>query len=372
MQQLVGILLNASMHRGIPRCETGQESLENYEESAQSYGLIPCFLKLEDINLETGRCIAYIKNEHDYSLIDIPIPKVIHNRAIYFNNSSHLRMNRLLNKGIIVFNFCNRYGKDEIHRRLASNPSLKKFLPDTFTATPTVIRRMMKQHNDLILKPCRGSIGQGIMRLRNVSSKWALTYSNSPTIGGWETITLNKVQLPPIVLRRISRHPFLVQERIQLAEYQGNPYDMRVTVQRGLQGLWQMTGMYAKIAPSSTFVSNIAQGATALPVESLLATSVPTQSPESIIHCIEQIALEIAWSLSTQLPWIADFGMDIGITYDGKPYFIECNGRDQRYGFRKANMMSIWKKTYEQPMAYALHLLERNVYSRNLPSYHHH
>ncbi len=370
MQQLVGILLNASMHRGIPRCETGQESLENYEEGAQFYGLIPCFLKLEDIDLETGRCIAYIKNEDNYVLIDIPIPKVIHNRAIYFNNSSHQRITRLLNRGIIVFNVCNRYGKDEIHRRLASNPSLKKFLPDTDTATPTAIRRMMKQHNDLILKPCRGSIGKGIIRLRQVQSNWTLTYSRSPSIGGWKTVTLNKDQLPPIVLHRISRLPFLVQERIPLAEYHGNAYDIRVTIQRGLQGQWQLTGMYAKIAPSGTFVSNLAQGATALPLESILSTSIPSQSPLTIIQCIEQITLEIAWSLSRQLPRLADFGMDIGITSEGKPYFIECNGRDQRYGFLKANMMSTWKKTYDQPMAYALHLLESNVYSRNRPTYH--
>jgi len=371
MQQLVGILLNASMHRGIPRCKTGQESLANYEEGALGYGLIPVFLKLEDIDLETGRCLAYIKNDNDYVLIDIPLPKVIHNRAIYVNNSSHLRISRLLNIGIIVFNVCNRYGKDEIHRRLSSNPSLKPFLPNTDTATPTVIRRMMKKHNDLILKPCRGSIGQGIMRLRKVNSNWMLTYSNSPSIGGWKTITLNKEQLPPIVLRRISRHPFLVQERIPLAEYQGNAYDIRVTIQRGLQGLWQMTGMYAKIAPSNTFVTNIAQGATAVPVESILATSIPSQSPLSVIQCIEQVTLEMAWSLSTQLPWLADFGMDIGITSEGKPYFIECNGRDQRYGFRKANMTSTWKKTYEHPMAYAHHLLESDVYRKSLPpSYH--
>ncbi|OAB48136.1 YheC/YheD family protein [Paenibacillus antarcticus] len=371
MQQLVGILLNASMHRGIPRCITGQESLANYEEGAQVYGLIPVFLKLEDIDLETGRCVAYIKNDADYVLIDIPIPKVIHNRAIYINNSSHLRISRLLNRGIIVFNVCNRYGKDEIHRRLSSNPSLNPFLPNTDTATPIAIRRMMKQHHDLILKPCRGSIGQGIMRLRKVNTKWMLTYSNTPSIGEWKTITLNKEQLPPIVLRRISLQPFLVQERIPLAEYQGNAYDIRVTIQRGLQGLWQMTGMYAKIAPSNTFVTNIAQGATAVPVESILTTSIPSQSPLSVIQSIEQVTLEIAWSLSTQLPWLADFGMDIGITSEGKPYFIECNGRDQRYGFRKASMISTWRKTYEHPMAYAHHLLESDVYRRNLPhSYH--
>lgn len=358
---LVGILFNASMHRGIPSQKTGQESLANYEEGARMYGLIPCFLRLEDIDLETGRCTAYIKNKNDYKLMTIPIPKVIHNRAIYFNKSSHQRINRLLSKGVIVFNQCNRYGKDEIHRLLASDPVANRYLPYSDIATPTVIRRMMKQYDDIILKPCSGSIGQGIMRLRKTHSNWMITYSRSPSIGGWVTSKLFKERLPSIVLNRISRYPFLAQQRIPLAEYNDNAYDLRVSLQRGINGQWQITGMYAKIAPSSTFVSNIAQGGTALPLESILASSISIP-PISMIRSIEEITLLMASSLSAQLPRMADLGMDIGITTDGKLYFIECNGRDQRYGFRKANMISTWKKTYHQPMAYARHLLESEIY----------
>ncbi|WKL03644.1 hypothetical protein Q0F98_09340 [Paenibacillus amylolyticus] len=44
----------------------------------------------------------------------------------------------------------------------------------------------------------------------------------------------------------------------------------------------------------------------------------------------------------------------------GQIYFIECNGRDQRYGFRKAGMSEHWKATYSKPMAYGRLLLEHN------------
>lgn len=58
----VGILLNADMHRGVPRLKTGQESLSNYEEAAAAYGLVPCFLKLADIDTDSGFSSAYIKD----------------------------------------------------------------------------------------------------------------------------------------------------------------------------------------------------------------------------------------------------------------------------------------------------------------------
>ncbi|MHA0857004.1 YheC/YheD family endospore coat-associated protein [Paenibacillus sp. CMAA1364] len=358
-QQYVGILLNASMYRGIPRRKTGQESITNYEEGAQLYGLTPCFLRLEDIHLTTGRCVAYVRNKYDYVRMNLPIPRVIHNRAIYFTQNAHLKINTLVAQGYILFNSCNRYGKDDVHRLLASSPALSRLLPNTHIATPTTIRSMMKQYNDIILKPCSGSIGQGIMRLHYLHSTWRLTYSISPGTGGWVTKSLTPEQLPPIVLRRISRVPFLIQQRISLAEYQGNPYDLRVTVQRGIQGQWAITGMYAKVALSNLFVSNIAQGGVAYPVESILQDSITTYSPFYLIRNIEQICLQMAWRLSIHLPWLADVGIDIGLTAEGVPYFIECNGRDQRYGFRKANMLSTWKDSYYQPMAYARYLIDK-------------
>lgn len=118
-QKLVGILLNAAMHRGVPRLKTGQESLELYEEAAAAYGMVPCFLQLSDINLESGYSIAYVKGSQGYQRTVVPTPAVIHNRAIYSQGSTGI--NRLLGQGLLIFNTCNRYGKDEIHRLLMQN-----------------------------------------------------------------------------------------------------------------------------------------------------------------------------------------------------------------------------------------------------------
>ena len=51
---------------------------------------------------------------------------------------------------------------------------------------------------------------------------------------------------------------------------------------------------------------------------------------------ISSVGLRIARTLASSLPHLADLGLDLGIARNGQIYFIECNGRDQRYGFRKA------------------------------------
>ncbi|GIO57853.1 hypothetical protein BK138_27225 [Paenibacillus rhizosphaerae] len=355
----VGILLNAAVHRGIPGGKTGAESLVNYEEAARMFGLRPCYMKLQDIDIERHECSAFVLREGKYVYTRLPLPRVIHNRAIYFDGRSKNRIQRLIDGGYMIFNAHNRYGKDEIHHLLESNPLLSQHLPDTTIAAPSSVQEMMRRYRDLILKPCVGSVGRGIMRLHAHGQHWYLTYARTGRSLGWTTVRLNRQQLPGILLRRISQAPFLVQERIALAEYKQRPYDLRVSIQRGISGSWSLTGMYAKVAASRMFVSNVAQGGKAFPAERILAESLPGLSADRISDSVHQLAFGVVRQLEQHLPFAADLGLDIGVTKGGKPYFIECNGRDQRYGFRNANMPQYWKKTYREPMAYARYLVNR-------------
>ncbi|MNW60973.1 Endospore coat-associated protein YheD [compost metagenome] len=172
---------------------------------------------------------------------------------------------------------------------------------------------------------------------------------------------MSKGQLPSSTLRRIFRHAYLIEQRIPLVRYEGRPVDLRVSVQRGGDGLWGITGMFAKAAPAHTFVTNIAQGGKVMKLAEALGGAVESEFDLARLeHRIEFVALRIARILAASLPHLADLGLDLGITRNGQIYFIECNGRDQRYGFRKAGMSEHWKTTYSNPMAYGRLLLEQN------------
>lgn len=359
-QSYVGILLNSSMYRGIPTHRTGQESISVYEEAAREYGLIPCFLRLGNIDPIEGTCTGYMLHGVDYVKTDIPLPPVIHNRAFYPEPAAHRKIQFLISQGVTIFNVNNRYGKDVIHRMLWSAPHLRNYLPEAMSAKPANLRMMMSRFPDLILKPIRGSIGHGVMRLQNSeASGWQLTYASSSGKNEWNTVKLHRSELPLWTRRLLQRKPYLLQERIPLAEFETRPIDLRVTVQRGISGDWAVTGLFAKIAPKGSFVCNIAKGGVPLPAEELLGKALPGQMVPAAIAHVEELALAISRHLGSRLPLLGDLGLDIGLTANGRPYFIECNGRDQRYGFRKAEMSATWKNTYRQPMAFARYLLDQ-------------
>ncbi|GAE07522.1 YheC/YheD family protein [Paenibacillus sp. JCM 10914] len=263
-----------------------------------------------------------------------------------------------------MFNGRTRYGKDVIHHMLKQEAQLAQALPHTERATPSTIRTMLHQYGDLVLKPCSGSVGIGIMRLQNSGQhRNQLTYSrSSPSARGWRTVSSTAGTLHPIIRQRIRRSSFLAQERIPLAEYRGRPFDIRVTVQRGGSGHWEIAGMFAKTSPPQTFVSNIAQGGSAYEVPDLLSRCMPEMPIGLTLERIAEFSQHIARVLSLFIPYAADFGLDIGITNEGKLYFIECNGCDQRYGFLEAGMQDAWKNSYRNPMAFARYLYDNNAW----------
>jgi hypothetical protein len=304
--------------------------------------------------------MAYVKKEGIYVRQRMPLPSVIHNRALQLRRTEQHQVTQLLLQGIQVYNVRNRYRKDHIHEMLYQDPGLRQHLPRAVKATPDSLAYMMEHYDDLVIKPCSGSIGHGIMRIFQKDGQWKLTCETRTSRKGWATFRLNKGQLPSATLRRIFRHAYLIEERIPLVRYEGRPVDLRVSVQRGGDGLWGITGIFAKVAPAHTFVTNIAQGSKVMTLAEALG------SEESDWHLLElearikSVGLRIARTLASSLPHLADLGLDLGITENGRIYFIECNGRDQRYGFRKAGMTEHWKASYRQPMAYGRLLLEQN------------
>lgn len=354
----VGILLDSSILRGIPAGRTRQESLACYELAAASYGLTVCYLRLEDIDLLTGKCKAFIRKGQRYQMHHIEIPKVIHNRAMHFSKISHYLIAGLIQRGITIFNVRNRYGKDEIHRLLMRNTELSSHLPETELASFETIQRMLQSHRDLILKPVSSSIGKGIMRIIHDLGEGEIFVSSAQK--KQDHYPFKKGKLPAALYARIREKNYLVQERIPLATYEGRPVDLRVSVQRGSRGCWRVTGIYAKIASPDQFVTNVAQGGMALPYNVLHPFILPSHSLSKVVEQIHHLALTAAQHLSLTLPSLADLGFDMAVTSQGEIYFIECNGRDQRYGFRKAGMEREWMESYRRPIAYARLLLDQH------------
>jgi hypothetical protein len=356
----VGILVNDKLYRSIPLGKTKYEAVELYVKAGAKYGFTPCFFCIDDADSRTDHVNAYVMERGQFVCKSVPTPQVIHNRAIYQGRKQFRQIASWIKDGKQLFNQWNRYGKLYIQNILLKEPRLRPHLPGTHEATISHIGTMMKLYSTLIIKPNKSSIGRGVMKLERSGSGWKLTYPASLSIHNktWRTLLFQGNRLPLLLRGRLQRARYIVQQRLPLATFQGQPFDMRVSVQRGAGGQWQITGIVAKVASKKCFLTNVAQGGSVYRLEHIIRTEYPHLQPETVIASIHEFSLLVAEHLGSSLPHMADLGLDVGITADGFPMFIECNGKDQRYSFREAGMLQEWKATYENPMAYARYLLD--------------
>jgi hypothetical protein len=350
----VGILVDGLIYSGIKTNVSYFEHISFYEEACIQFGLSPCFFRLKDITLETDQINALVKgNNGKYELKNITIPKIIHNRGLFFRNESKIKIRNLQKTGVIIFNDWNRYGKWDVHNILMKNEELQPHLPETKRASTGSFIEMMEKHKELIIKPNSGSLGGGVVMVEKKDSDlWEVCYNQKREAFANEW--------PEIIRKKVSNKNYIIQERIPLAEYQGSPFDLRVSVQKNGVGEWQVTGVVGKVAKIGNYVTNVAKGGTCKTLAELLNDFSDLDFNE-VYHSIEDFSIRAVSELNKYFPNLADVGLDIGLTTEGFPMFIECNGRDLRITFGKAKMNEVWKATYTTPISFARYLFDSKI-----------
>ncbi|MEX2416292.1 MAG: YheC/YheD family protein [Paenibacillaceae bacterium] len=346
----IGILLDHRTYRRLQSGRTGNERVKLYNKAARRLGLKLMYMSLAGIHLQSGKATGFSRKDHHYAKTTRLIPKVIHNRTFPQGGIERRRLRSLSHRSY-VFNSQNRYPKYRIHRLLQRDPWLRQHLPPSQAYSRQSLRRMMEIYDTIYIKPQRGSVGRGIMRIRRVKGGlWSIRTLRGSKI-------LNKKAIYRKVQQNVGDQLYMIQKGIDLATYQGRPYDIRVSVQRGQRGKWQITGMVGKVARRGSHVTNVAKGGTVKRCELLFRHSrLPVHATRAKVA---GVSLQFANYIGRRLYRLADIGLDIGLSRDGKPYFIEMNCRDQRYSFAKAGLSVAFYRTYETPLRYAAYLARR-------------
>jgi YheC/D like ATP-grasp len=354
MSRSLGILITNYVFNKINTHTTTYEYLPFYEEACNQYDLSPCFFRISDIDVNKKKINAYVKGKYDYSLEVMNKPSVIHNRVLLLNKTDQEKIKALQQGGLLIFNECTRYEKLKIHRILEENKIIRQHLPKTLQANRENFLWFIKNYRDLIIKPNNGTFGNEIIRISYESKDlWKLAFGN-------ETHKFSINRKWPIALKMsILNRSNIIQQRMSLATYKGNPFDLRVSIQKNNPGNWQVSGIVAKVARKGDFVTNVATGGMCLPIQ-IIMKELPHLELNQVKKEIIWFSLAVADQLDTQIPNLADIGLDIGMTNEGFPMIIECNGRDLRITFREANLLDEWKATHTTPVGYVSYLLKKH------------
>lgn len=266
----------------------------------------------------------------------LPAPDIVNNRLTTRKLENLPAVQRFMKEikqryGAHVFNE-KFLDKSEVFEALGNDAALRRYLPESHLLRQyATLKSMGSRYPVLFLKPVRGSLGKGIIRLsRQGPDGWLALYT---TAGG------TKKQTYPSLLKfyssmaaKMKTVRYLIQQGLTLIDSDGRPIDFRALTQKNAGGKWTVTSIVGRIAGNQHYVSNLARGGTLATVREAVAKSnLPAAYRKDALARLSRAALEISRGIDTHIPaHFGELGIDLAIDTGGKIWLLEVNSKPSK------------------------------------------
>ncbi|MBB6733530.1 YheC/YheD family protein [Cohnella zeiphila] len=266
----------------------------------------------------------------------VPAPDVVNNRLTTRKLENMPVVQQFLQEikqryGASVFNE-KFLDKSEVFDALKHDSSVQRYLPEShLLRNYTMLKSMCSRYPVVFLKPVRGSLGKGIIRLSKAGGEgWQASFTT--TAGTRRTAYPNLLKFFSAISGKMKTVRYLVQQGLTLIDSGGRPIDFRALVQKNATGKWTITSIVGRTAGSQHYVSNLARGGTLATVrESVAKSNLPAARRGDASSRLSRAAMEIARSVDTFIPaHFGELGIDLAMDTAGRVWLLEVNSKPSK------------------------------------------
>ena len=222
--------------------------------------------------------------------------------------------------------------KTEVFEALAQDSALQRYLPESHALNGfAILKKMCNNYSSVFLKPVRGSLGKGILRISKEDGGGYRLLSTTP-LGTRKQSYPSLAKLFASIAPKMKTTRYQIQQGLPLMELGRRPVDFRALVQKNGNGKWGVTSIVARTAGSNHFVSNLARGGTLSTVrEAIGKSNLPPGAKESSQVQLPRAALAIARGVETYIPaHFGELGIDLALDQSGRIWLLEVNSKPSK------------------------------------------
>ncbi|MDH6370593.1 glutathione synthase/RimK-type ligase-like ATP-grasp enzyme [Paenibacillus sp. PastF-3] len=259
-----------------------------------------------------------------------------------------------------------KWGVYEILKR---NRRAAILLPETvlYTGTRKLSNMLAEREYGVFLKPKAGSHGKrtlhAIMQNRR-SGGGIRVRGRDGTNTPFQYVFSSQDEGLNWIHEFIGTRRYIIQPYLHLTNREGQPFDVRVLMQKNGLGRWDLTGMAVRLGNHGSLTSNLHGGGTAVPPLPFLLAEYGQDGKD----IMQELATEAAYLpplLEAACGRLGELGLDFGIDSSGRIHLLEANSKPGRTVFRLTGDRRAAKLAAENPLSYARHLL---LTQRRIPS----
>lgn len=306
-------------------------------DACKSQGAFVYFFTPKHIGDNTNIVRCWIYTGDGWKESEMPAPDIVNNRLTTRKLENSEAVQRFLKEtkfhhATIAFNE-KFLDKTEVFEALKKDAKLTRYLPESYLLRSfATLRAMCGKHNTVFLKPVRGSLGKGIVRISRLEGEsYQAQYATS---AGTKKVTYaNMTKLYASVSSKMKSVRYQIQQGLQLIEIGGRPVDFRALVQKNASGKWMITSIVARTAGSQHFVSNLARGGTLSTVSAAVTKSNLSSGISRLetSNKLRSAALQIARGIDEHIPaHFGELGIDLALDKSGRVWLLEVNSKPSK------------------------------------------
>lgn len=213
-------------------------------------------------------------------------------------------------------------GKKVQHNEMLRSPILRRHLPETHWISRNTTWRMLRKYSYVFIKPNRGSGGSGIILAKRTRNGFVVRRGRKER----RVVGFNSLY-KAIKSYRKPFDRYVVQRGLRLAKYKGSIFDARIYMQKP-RLKWVISGMTARVASGSRFVTNYHKGGHAEPLSKMLLILFGNNKRKvhASLHQIAKLSYMIAKAVNKRHS-SRELGIDFGIDRNGRIWIIEANSK---------------------------------------------
>lgn len=242
-------------------------------------------------------------------------------------------------------------GKWEQSLLLQQHPFVATHIPKTTLYSEKNLDDLLNRYASVYVKHDTTGQGRAILKISISNGGY---YVNGFSIQGTpiqkSVSGVDEIQqlLHPFLKFGRESGPYIIQEDIQSYTQNGQPFSIRVHIQK-LRNNWVIGGLYGSTGTglaTENGIVNLHRGAKAMTVSEVLSQTKVKNNRKATVKKIEEIAIAAAKAIYSVMP-NREYGMDFGVNQVGTPVLIEVNTTPGIGGFAQIEDKVIWRRIVE-------------------------
>lgn len=287
---------------------------------AKSYGIDIIYMTPKDVDIKKRKINGKVMVDNKWVNRKTDIPPFI-DAAIYcFKKENKETMDFLRKTTLLSDTRENLISKGYLQEVLKEDPKFAHLIIPTYKLkTFDDLYPNLIKYNKVVIKPGNGIQGKDIYSIEKIGED---TYKIGYQRNEWD-VHLN--ELRDFFDDVLKQKNYILQRYVASKTPQGDPFDIRVHVERDRSGKWSIAKIYVRIGIGQSVVSNVSQGGgVSEPVAFLKAFY--GDKWETIYSNLVRIGKTLPQKMEKlRKTHIMYLGIDIGIESNGDLYLFETN-----------------------------------------------